>query len=73
MDNGDIAVNAEEYYITIHTINLPNGGTTERRLYHYDDIISLRLTETGDLKWARNINKRQTGPANSSYTSITIG
>ncbi|TYC14219.1 hypothetical protein ES677_06680 [Bizionia gelidisalsuginis] len=41
--------------------------------YNFDDIISLRMDKDGNLKWARNINKRQTGLSNSFYTSIPVG
>lgn len=73
MDNGDIVLNAEEFYITTHTSTSANGSVSMRTVYHFDDIISLRLNTDGDLKWARNINKRQVGFSNSSYTSITVG
>jgi len=68
MDNGDISVNAEEFYSKTHTST--NGSYTT---YHFDDIMSLRMNSEGDLKWARNINKRQVGFLNSSYTSIPVG
>jgi hypothetical protein len=73
MANGDIVLNAEEFYITTHTSTSPNGGTRTYNVYHFDDIMSIRLSKDGELKWARNINKRQTGLSNSSYTSITVG
>ncbi|NQX86008.1 MAG: hypothetical protein HRT67_08900 [Flavobacteriaceae bacterium] len=73
MDNGDIVLNAEEFYETTHTSMSAGGGSTTYTVYHFDDIMSLRLNKEGDLKWARNINKRQTGFINSSYTSITVG
>jgi len=73
MENGDVIVNAEEYYVTSHTVTSTNGNMRTRYVYHFDDIMSLRLDEDGRLKWARNINKRQTGFNNSSYTSIPVG
>ncbi|WP_415374568.1 hypothetical protein [Patiriisocius sp. Uisw_017] len=73
MDNGDIVLNAEEFYITTRTSTSAKGIVSTRTVYHFDDIISLRLNTDGDLKWARNINKRQVGFSNSSYTSITVG
>lgn len=73
MNNGDIVLNAEEFYITTHTSMSSNGGMRTYTVYHFDDIISLRLNKDGNLKWARNINKRQTGFSNSSYTSISVG
>ena len=73
MANGDIVVNAEEFYITTHTTMSSNGGMRTYTIYHFDDIMSLRMDKEGNLKWARNINKRQVGFANSSYTSIPVG
>ena len=35
--------------------------------------MSLKMNKDGDLIWARNINKRQTGFATSSFTSIPVG
>ena len=49
------------------------GGMRTYTLYHFDDIISLKMNKDGDLLWARNINKRQVDLANSSYTSIPVG
>lgn len=73
MENGDIVINAEEFYITTYTTTNANGGMSTRTVYHYDDIMALRMDKQGNLKWARNINKRQTGTSNSSYTSIPVG
>lgn len=72
MSNGDLIVNAEEFYVTTHTTMSQGGGMSTRTIYHFDDIISLRINTKGNLKWARNINKRQTGFSNSSFTSVTI-
>ena len=72
LDNGDIIVNAEEYYITTSTVTNANGGVSTRTVAHFDDIISVRLNTEGDFVWARNINKRQIGYNNSSYTSLAV-
>ena len=73
LDNGDININAEEYSITTHSQMTSGGGMRTYTVYHFDDIISLKMNKDGDLLWARNINKRQVGLANSSYTSIPVG
>ncbi|UKM65902.2 hypothetical protein GSB9_02473 [Flavobacteriaceae bacterium GSB9] len=73
MSNGDIVINAEEFYITTHTMMSSTGGMRTYVVYHFDDIMSIRLGQDGGLKWARNINKAQTGFSNSSYTSIPVG
>lgn len=73
MSNGDIVINAEESYVITHTRFSSNGGTKTTSTVHYDDIISLRIDKDGKLKWARNINKSQTGEETSSYTTIVVG
>ncbi|CAL2107430.1 conserved exported hypothetical protein [Tenacibaculum sp. 190524A02b] len=73
MDNGDLVINAEEDYLTTHTYSGANGSFRTRTIRHFDDIISLRVDIDGNLKWARNINKAQTGYQNSSFTPISIG
>lgn len=70
--NGDLVISAEEDYITTHSSYNANGGWSHYTVQHYDDIISLRLDDTGNLKWARNINKRQTGYSNSSFTPASV-
>jgi hypothetical protein len=72
MDNNDIVVNTEEFYITTHTVSNGNGGFTTYTVYHYNDIMSFRLGADGNLKWSRNINKAQTGFKTSSYTSLPV-
>ncbi|HHB52037.1 MAG TPA: hypothetical protein ENK75_03185 [Saprospiraceae bacterium] len=72
INDQDIVLNAEEFYITTHT-SVYEGSVRTYTVYHFDDIISLRLDKDGNIKWARNINKKQIGFRNSSYTPITVG
>ncbi|MFK7782040.1 hypothetical protein [Psychroserpens sp.] len=72
MGNNDIVVNAEEFYITTHSYTDANGNWNTRTIYHYNDIMAMRLDADGNIKWARNINKAQVGTVNSSYTSLPI-
>jgi len=72
MANNDIVINAEEFFITTHTSMNANGGMTTRTIYHFNDIMAMRMDKDGNLKWARNINKAQTGLANSSFTSLPV-
>lgn len=67
----DIVFNAEEYYVTVHTTYSQNGGSQTTYVYHYDDIVSAKINNTGDIIWARNINKRQATSGGSSYISYT--
>ncbi len=67
----EIILNAEEYYITTVTTYSQQGGSRTYYIYHYDDIISARIGASGDIVWARNINKRQDAGAPNPYFSYT--
>jgi len=69
--DGEIVLNAEEFYMTTQTTSTGNGGMTTRTIYHYDDIVSAKLNQSGDIVWARNINKRQQTAGDESYISYT--
>ena len=68
---GDIVFNAEEYYEITSTMMQPGGGMYTRTTYYYNDIVSAKLNRSGDLIWARNINKRQSTSGDDSYISYT--
>jgi len=72
MANNDIVINAEEFFITTHTYTRADGSMSTRTVYHYNDIMAMRLDDQGNLKWARNINKAQVGTVNSSYTTLPV-
>lgn len=66
----DIILNAEEFYIvTTHVVT--QNGTYTRTTFHYDDIVSAKINASGDIAWARNINKRQDYPTTNPYFSYT--
>jgi hypothetical protein len=67
----EIVFNAEEFYITVQTTSTPNGGMQTRTIYHYDDIVSAKINTSGDIVWARNINKRQATSGDESFISYT--
>jgi hypothetical protein len=69
--NGDIVINAEEFFITTSEFTSANGSDRTVTKYHYNDIMSIRMDKKGDLKWARNINKAQTIRGNASFTSMS--
>lgn len=70
--SNDIVFNAEEFYITTTYIsNGMNGGGRTQTIYHYDDIVSAKINASGDIVWARNINKRQATTGDESYISYT--
>lgn len=69
--NNEIILNAEEFYITQVQSYSPQGGSRTYYVYHYDDIISAKISTSGDIVWARNINKRQDYPSTNPYFSYT--
>jgi hypothetical protein len=69
--DNEIILNAEEFYITVVQSYSPQGGSHTSYIYHYDDIISAKINPSGDLAWARNINKRQDASAPNPYFSYT--
>ncbi|HYD91383.1 MAG TPA: hypothetical protein VEA37_07855 [Flavobacterium sp.] len=68
----EIVFNAEEYYVTTHSSMGPNGsmGNTYY-IYHYDDIVSAKIADNGEIVWARNINKRQSTGGDEAFISYT--
>lgn len=72
LSDGGIILNAEEFYITTYTTTSSNGNMTTRTVYNFNDIMSVKIDKSGELVWSRNINKRQTGLSNSSFTSIPV-
>jgi len=70
LSNNDILVTAEEIFVDV---NFNANGTTSET-YNFDDISVIKLSEHGDMLWARNINKNQeSGYLNEvlSYSSLT--
>lgn len=69
----ELIFNAEESYITTTAGNYsPYGGYSGGRTYYsYDDVVSIKIDEDGNLLWSRNINKRQTGDEVDSFVSYT--
>lgn len=71
-----ILFNAEEYFVTSTVQADPTGSRVNINRYHYNDIVSAKLSFTGDMVWARNINKAevtQGDGAYASYSSIANG
>ena len=79
--NGDITICSEDRYRVKHMRtnyygNIANNtGSSVKIIYHYNDIIAAKMSEAGELLWARNINKLQSGRGKDigyfSYTSTT--
>lgn len=68
-DNG-IIFSAEEYFVT-HGEDISGGGTQITDNYHYNDIVVAKLNASGEMEWARNINKAETTHGDASYASYS--
>jgi len=68
--------NAEEYFVTTSVQANSSGGRIRVERFHHNDIVSAKLDASGNMLWARNINKAevtQGDDAYASYSSYTKG
>ncbi len=68
---GNILFNAEEYFTSSSVQANSSGGRLLVTRYHHNDIISAKLSPTGDLVWARNINKTEVTQGDGAYASYS--
>ncbi len=64
----DIIFSAEEYFVT-HGEDISGGGTKKTNRYHYNDIVCAKLNTSGEMVWARNINKTELTLGDAAYAS----
>ncbi|MFS4466405.1 hypothetical protein [Maribacter sp. 2210JD10-5] len=69
--SGHILFNAEEYFTSTSTQANSSGGRVMVTRFHHNDIVSAKLSPTGDLVWARNINKTEVTQGDEAYTSYS--
>ncbi len=65
-----ILFSAEEYFVTKGQ-DISGGGTQVTDRYHYNDIVVAKLDASGEMEWARNINKAEVTQGDASYASYT--
>ena len=65
-----IMFSAEEYFVTKGE-DISSGGTQITERYHYNDIVLAKLDASGNMEWARNINKAEVTQGDASYASYT--
>ncbi|WP_281541955.1 hypothetical protein [Maribacter aestuarii] len=70
-NDGYILFNAEEYFTSTSTQANSSGGRLLVTRYHYNDIVSVKLSPEGDMIWARNINKTEVTQGDGAYTSYS--
>ncbi len=70
-DDNSILFNAEEYFMTTSLQANSSGGRLRVERFHYNDIVSVKLDSSGDLVWARNINKSEVTQGDGAYASYS--
>lgn len=65
-----ILFSAEEYFVTKGE-DISSGGTQITERYHYNDIVLAKLDASGNMEWARNINKTEVTQGDASYASYS--
>lgn len=71
LDDGSVVLAGEIFYITTHT---DSKGNT-RTVYHYDDVILVKINPDGELGWVQKFPKRSTSEsfklmASANYTYV---
>ncbi len=69
--SGAILFNAEEYFTSNSVQANSSGGRVMVTRYHHNDIVSAKLNATGDMLWARNINKTEVTQGDGAYASYS--
>ncbi len=67
--DGCVQFNAEEYFVTNSIQANSSGGRVRVERFHHNDIVSAKLGPSGDLIWARNINKSEVTQGDGAYAS----
>lgn len=70
-NDGSILFNAEEYFVTKSMHNTGMGQRMQMERFHYNDIVSAKLDQTGNMLWARNINKTEVTQNDGAYASYS--
>ena len=64
---GNIYLVAEQFYTTTTYANNGAAGMSMQTVYHYDDIIIIKLLEDGNLEWGRSILKVDVKPSYNAF------
>lgn len=64
---GNTYLLAEEFYVTTVYVSMGMNGGYWQTVYHYDDVLVLKLNAGGDLEWGRSIFKRSTAPSYNAF------
>ena len=69
--DGSVLFNAEEYFVTKSIQSNASGGRLKIDRFHYNDIVSAKLSPSGEMVWARNINKAEVTQGDGAYASYS--
>ncbi|WP_276389163.1 hypothetical protein [Eudoraea chungangensis] len=70
-EDKSILFNAEEYFVTTSIQANSSGGRLRVERFHYNDIVSVKLNSSGEMLWARNINKSEVTQGDGAYASYS--
>lgn len=70
--NNEVTLLAEKVYTSSVTFTDASGKTSTSIVYHYDEIILINLSPTGEVRWKTKIPKSQTGKDNSSFAVLSL-
>lgn len=59
--DGSIILSAEEFYVVETQSRDSKGRITYHYMYHYNDIITMKINVEGEMEWLHKIPKRQQG------------
>lgn len=59
----------EQYYVVVRTYTDARGNTTTTYVYYYNDVITYKVSETGEFVWVKKIPKYQVSTNDGGYYS----
>lgn len=66
-DNGNTYLLAEEFFITTVYVSNGMGGGYVQTVYHYNNVLVIKINADGQLEWGRSVFKRATAPSYSAF------
>ncbi len=66
-NKGNTYLLAEEFFITSVYVSTGAGGGYMQTVYHYNNVLVLKLNRENELEWARSIFKRDQAPSYNAF------
>lgn len=66
-NEGNTYLLAEEFFITQVYVNNGMGGGYMQTVYHYNNVLVIKINKNGMLEWGRSIFKRATAPSYNAF------